>query len=319
MKLYLKWYYGYKNWGDELLVLWLIHWLWEEYTFEQLVIETKDPIFLSQRIDNCKKIVKWTHLDNIVCVGKKNPYQWNKEYLHVFWGGEVFSDARPFPYNGRNYFLWFLKTIMNKNFIVLWGIGTEKKRWTKFLYRYMLWYAQKVVVRDEWSYAIAKKYCNEKHLVLYHDFAYDVLDDTPSLQSRQIVKKLSNFPPLEKPYIVINVNVYLRNDEVIDKCRQIVKLYPQHHYYFFSAALGSDEMMMEKWEALFGSLSFYDWTQHSLEETLLFIKSADFVLAARLHVLLVAQYFNVPFEAIVYQEKIEKVDLRKNKEKRTKS
>jgi len=149
---------------------------------------------------------------------------------------------------------------------------------------------------------------------LYHDFAYDILENIPSLQgkqSRQIVKKLSNFLPIKKSYIVINVNVYLRNDEVIDKCRQIVKLYPQHHYYFFSAALGSDEMMVEKLEAIFGSLSFYDWTQYSLEETLAFIKSADFVLAARLHVLLVAQYFDVSFEAIVYQEKIEKVVLQK--------
>lgn len=325
MKLYLKWYYGYKNWGDELLLLWLINWLRNKYHFNQIVIEAWNVQFLTQRIYDCKKTVKWTYLDKILCVEKKNSFQWNKEYLHVFWWWEVFSDARPFPYNWWNYLLWFWRTIWRKNFIVLGGIGTERKWETRILYKFLLWHAQKVVVRDAWSYTVAQKYCNKHQLVLYHDFAYDVLEKISPLlsSSRQVVKKLSNFKKSytdknkkDIPYILVNVNIYLWNQEVIDKCRQIVKDYPHHQYYFFSAALWSDEKMIQKLEPIFWTLHFYDWTQYNLQETLLFIQEADFVLAARLHVLLVAQYFHVSFEAIVYQEKIEKVVLNKNNELR---
>lgn len=298
MNLYLKWYYGYKNRGDELLLLWLINWLEKHYKVERLYIETKDVQWLSTWLEQCKKMVKLDG-EKIICITSSCLSKPSSIDLFVFGGGEVFTDARPFPHNGWNYLLGFLRTIIQKKFLVLGWLGTEKRFCTSWLYQQLIWRAQQVVMRDPWSYDVAKKYSS--HSVLYHDFAYDILDS---------VKCKANTPS-KKDYVIINVNTYLDKQVIVDTCRQLVKKQQNVVYYFFSAALWSDDKMFALVQKYVPWLQRYDRTQDSLAAILWFFQWASFVLAARLHVLLVAKYFKVPFQALVYQEKIEKVILRR--------
>jgi len=102
MNFYLKGYYGYKNLGDEFLLLGLLSRLAgissQEGNIEHIVIETKDKERLSKRLSENKKYFS-VPLELITTVGPRNPYKNNPDYIKLFGGGEVISDARPFPYN----------------------------------------------------------------------------------------------------------------------------------------------------------------------------------------------------------------------------
>ncbi len=318
MNIYLKWYYWYKNRWDELLLLWLIDWLWKNYKYNILYIESGNKEWLNKRLYNCKKSVKLTHVDKIICVERGENILWKKNMLYVFWWGEVFTDARPFPYNGWNYLLGFWKIIRKKNFIILGWLGTEKNIGTNFLYKQLIGRAKKVRIRDKWSYAIAEKYISSNKIFLEKDFAYDVLDFLQKgkylfSKNKETIssKKQKKEETKKKNYIIININKYLRNKEVVDTCRQIVKSYPNAVYIYFPAAIGSDDLLFGDVKKIIPGLKFYNRTEKGLLENISFLKNAKFVLAARLHVLLVAQYFDVPFNAVIYQEKIKKIILDK--------
>ena len=75
----------------------------KEYSPTYIYIESQDPERLNARIHSCKKFVK-TEIDSIVCVSSSERKEHDYD-LVVFGGGEVVSDARPRPYNGRNYLL----------------------------------------------------------------------------------------------------------------------------------------------------------------------------------------------------------------------
>ena len=156
------------------------------------------------------------------------------------------------------------------------------------------------MVRDAWSYEVAKRFSTSSEL--YNDFCYDLLDGLWKIDSK------NKWP---EDYILLNVNKYLWNEEVIDKCRQFVKKNKTTKIYFLPAAWGSDDKLFSEIASLFPSAVLRDRRNYSVEEICSFISWAKAVLAARLHVLLVTQYYNVPFDALVYQEKIEKVILSK--------
>jgi polysaccharide pyruvyl transferase WcaK-like protein len=63
-------------------------------------------------------------------------------------------------------------------------------------------------------------------------------------------------------------------------------------------------------ETIVPEIRLLDRRDMSIEESVWWIAGAKHVCAARLHVLLVAQYFKVDFSPFVYQEKIEKCVLR---------
>ena len=57
MKIYLKGYYGYKNFGDELLLFGVIKEIFSRYPVEHLVIEVGNRLWMKKRIERNKKII----------------------------------------------------------------------------------------------------------------------------------------------------------------------------------------------------------------------------------------------------------------------
>ena len=57
MKIYLKGYYGYKNFGDELLLFGVIKEIFSRYTVEHLVIEVGNHLWIEKRIERNKKFI----------------------------------------------------------------------------------------------------------------------------------------------------------------------------------------------------------------------------------------------------------------------
>lgn len=293
----------------------------------------------------------------------KNPYKNDPTYIKLFGGGEVVSDARPIPYNGRNYLLLFYKTILKDRYRILGGIWTEKKWGSSLLYKQFLGRAERIVVREKASYEIAKKYT--KHVELYRDFCFDLLETafpqiqrkpnsrkqnfqvdqpTPTTDKRWLVEveiphksiwskapayveassnnsttnnlatdnsRSTNSATQNKPQppqkILININSYIRNETTKRKITGLKNQFPEAEFRFVPAEIGSDDSYILELQALIPSLHIYHRTNHTVQEIGEFIQSFDYWIAARLHILLLLQFFDIPFTALVYQEKIIKM------------
>ena len=57
MKIYLKGYYGYKNFGDELLLFGVIKEIFSRYAVEHLVIEVGNHLRIKKWIERNKKFI----------------------------------------------------------------------------------------------------------------------------------------------------------------------------------------------------------------------------------------------------------------------
>jgi hypothetical protein len=57
MKIYLKGYYGYKNFGDELLLFGVIKEIFSRYAVENLIIEVGNHLRIKKWIEKNKKFI----------------------------------------------------------------------------------------------------------------------------------------------------------------------------------------------------------------------------------------------------------------------
>ncbi len=297
-RCYLKGYYGYKNFGDELLLFGVISYL-STLWYTHVAIETPHIQWLR---DRCKQhqhlyTLPFSALSFVAANSRERRSFMDK----VFGWGEVVTDARPFPYNGRNYLLWFFKDILRWKYLLLWGIWTLSRLSTKILYRALLWKASLIVVREEDSYRVAEKY--SKHVVQYHDFAYDVLSGLDSCRTEKIWNDNKN------GYGIINLTPYLRNDDIKKRIQSLVNTYSWLQWYSFPWEIGVDDKRQHEISELVPWIQRFDRSKYSLEETISFLSGATCALASRLHVLVCLHRAGVPYEPVVYQEKIRKLGL----------
>jgi polysaccharide pyruvyl transferase WcaK-like protein len=238
----------------------------------------------------------WPVSSAIIVVSKYNLIQFAPRVLKVIWWGEVITDARKAPHNGWNYLGLYWLSLLCGNIIFLGGIGEPKSWMSKILWSTLLWGAKEVIVREQTSYERVLQYT--KQVTLHRDFAFDILD--------------SNQQPVtsnQKSYIIINCNSHYWNTEVQAKIQDFCNKYPDHRYIYMPAAMGDDSdvpyfaLLKEK----IPSLELYDWRLYTLSETLGFFAWATAGIATRLHILLPLQYYKVPLQAFVYQEKISKI------------
>lgn len=231
-----------------------------------------------------------THILNILGCGKY------KHSFKFFGGGEVLTDERPIPHDGRNLPLLFWSTIRTKNFILLGGIGTPCKRYTKILYSYLLPKAKRVVTRDHISYITAQKYTSKTEL--HHDFSENIIKKYP-----QITTEIS------KPYILINSNSKSCNPETIKITMEFCKQYPNHEQIFFPCDIQDDSICYQELKKKLPNLQYYDWTKENLEDSLKLFAQTTAGIWARLHFLLPLKLYKKPFHPLVYAEKIKKIIL----------
>lgn len=292
MIIYLKWYYGHKNFGDELLLFGVLDYLKNTFQAKTVYIESQNTAWLQQRFSqNTSLLPAWL----VVIPCKKRSNLFTKRDLTVFWWWEAVTDARGFPYNGWTYMFWFFWTIITWKYIVLWGVGTIRFVSTNWLYNLFLWNAQNIIVRDAWSYSIAKKF--NKNTTLYHDFAYDVLE------------KIASKKPKLNQTCIINCNPYIRSPETKSKIIDFAHKYSTYKKIYIPAEIWCDDVFYAQLAQDIPELSLYDRTDYWLQETILLIWSSRVGIAARLHVLLLLDYFWATYTPLIYQKKITKVLL----------
>lgn len=285
------------------------------YPLHTLYIEVWDKARMEKRIQrNNERILlpKWdikiveikqhkrkilTHILNFIGMGKY------RKMFKFFWGGEVLSDERPFPHDGRNIPLLFHYAVRTKKFALLWGIGTARKTMTHRLYSTIIPRAQHIILRDKSSYDTACTFTKNKEAIeLYQDFAQETILQV-SEKSDEVSEKS------EKKYILINMKNSEMKEKNIHKIQQFCKKYADYEKIFFPCDMQDDAKCFEHIQKIAPELQMFDRTQYSLSEILSLFYHSTWGIGCRLHFLLPLKLYTKDFEAIPYAEKISKLIL----------
>lgn len=294
MKGLLKGYYWYKNLGDEILLLGVINRIFENYKLDKLDISCGDHLRLRRRVDRNKDLI-WDNFDKLDYVAhKKFGYEFGYDIKFFGWW-EVLTEQRTFPHNGYNLLIGEAPTVLMGKYVILWWIWTPTKFKTKALYRSILPFADKIVVREKKSFEIAQKY--NKNTVLHNDFAYDIF------QKIKIDTKKE-----ESAKLFVNINQHIYNETATRKIMDVVyeNRDSKLEKYYVPCDMEDDAKIYHELKVKIDDLKYYNWTRYTVKEILEFFATADLGVGARLHFLLLLHWLGKKTEPLFYQEKINK-------------
>ncbi len=332
MKIYLKWYYWYKNFWDELLLLWVLNWIDENFNVDEILIESPDIIRLKHRLRINKIFIE--NVYNKIKYQKKTLWKkgqivsffkiiksffWKedfKKYLKIFWWWEVLNPERSFFHKWWIYFQ-YLNSIKQWNFILIWWIWKPKTILDKILYKILLPKAKNIILRDSWSFEIVKNFCKIKKLKckykLYEDFSKKILEywkeiflwNKKSKHREYSSKFLSN----KKKYILTNLNAHSYNSTNLSKITSFTEKYNWYEKIYFPADvwIQDDAKYYNNLKKNITDLKFYNRTKFSLLETLHLFYNSFWWIWARLHFLYPLKIYKKDIEAIVYKDKVRKI------------
>ena len=330
MQIYLKGYYGYQNFWDEMLLFGVIEKIFSDYQVEQLVIEVGDLEWIKQRKErnlnfiteyyrfrgvevNREKIqffqphqrsqtilpqrikallpAKW--LTYLALILGKSPY---RSFFKVFWGGEVIEETRPFPHNGRNIPFLYLRSVLQRRFELWGGFGPQTKWTTKLLSSFLFHYAKRILARDDHSYHLAKKANPNSHKRA--DFSKGILDYF--LEHAPAYPESAPAYPESAPYGLLNYSPL--TSTAPDRLKNQLASTLKRRYFASDAKF--DAPFFHSLSKMF-PLTAYDWTTKSLPEVLSFIKKSKVWIWSRLHFLYCFKVFELPFHTLHQSQKLQ--------------
>lgn len=320
MKIYLKGYYGYQNFWDELLLFGMIEEIFSRYQVEHLVIEVWNKERLSSRIEKNKDfILSYYESRNSIVdrekisffephtffktkkswfLSKRNQYfqiflgnHPYRRYFKIFWGGEVIDESRSFPHNGRNLLLLYFRTIWKNNFALFWGLGSQNFFWTRRLTKFFSQRANFLYMRDASSYQIALLYRhNESWIQLWDDFSKNILTyflnaHIPNNKEQKILLNLS--PSFENTFLTL-LQENIQDKEVV--------FFPCDMNY----DIASFYVILPE-----NTISIFDRRNYTISEILSLFHSASYALGSRLHFLYCCKVFGIPYIILSQSRKLE--------------
>lgn len=311
MNLLVKGYYGYKNFGDELILLALLWWIDENFGSYQIFISAGDEKWLEKRIVNHKRYYPAGMLEKITVLPKSDKIQLAKEALGmgedwdfvVLWGGQVVDEDRKFPHDGWNIPMLYRKYLNEWKVALIWGIGTENKDGTALLHKILLDRSKIILLRDKFSEGLAEKYLNEekkeKKLQTVGDLSLPILEN---FKNQMIV---SYEKSQRDPYVLINVSPEVDFDASVRKIKLFLSRFPQCQPVFFAAHAVDDMKYFSRLQELFPSLELFDWTQAGVEKTLNLFYFAEAGIWQRLHFLYILKFLGKEYEVLKMTHKIQ--------------
>lgn len=311
MDIYLKWFYWYKNFWDEVLLFWLLNYLQKEYNPNKIVIEVWDIEWIQNRFNKNKEYLQSGIIDKVDFVENKeiskrfrqilsffgiNKY---KKFFKVFGWWEVLDESRKFPHDGRNLVLIHNYSIRKWNFILVWWIGTNERFRTKNLFKYILHKAQKIICREKISYerAIDNWW---KNAISYEDFSKQIFQNSSSQNSSE----------WQKDVILINISPKYFNNKNIEKIKNFVwKHSSDCKKIFFPADINIDKELFTEIRKSIPDLEIYDRTKHSLKNSIELFSTCKWWIWSRLHFLYPLKIFGKEFESVSDSDKVMKIIL----------
>ncbi len=314
MKIYLKWFYGYKNFWDEVLLFWLLNYLQKEYNPDEIVVEVGNIERIQTWLNKNKEYLKSWIIDKLDFVENKeiskrfrqilsffgiNKY---KKYFKVFGGWEVLDESRKFPHDGWNLVLLHHYSIRKWKFILVWWIWTCERFRTKKLFKYILHRAQKIICREKTSYERAISHW-WKNAISYEDFSKEIFKDSSLLKPSTALRS-----EWQKKNILINISPKYFNQNNIEKIKNFVWKYSSDcKKIFFPADINIDKELFTAVRKSIPDLEIYDRTKHSLKDSIELFSTCISWIGSRLHFLYPLKIFGKDFESISDSDKVKKI------------
>ena len=310
-KWYLKWYYGYKNFWDELLALWVICYLFDHYPLEILYIEVEDASRFQERLDR-HSVIMWDLLSKVKLVEKWHKrdvikYSILSPGIHKFlWWWEVFAPARGWFHWWRNMLILYRLDFCTHNVTLLGWISKATNRWYQLLYSLTLPRCNTIILREKTSYEyVVNAFKLAKNTFLYHDFWYDIINSQKT--SQWVALTTSSISCLSCPYMVVNCNPYIDMSILTDIVVKLTDRQSISTLVYFPW----DKEDILFYDHLSLSLprytwTLFDWTKYDIWTAIALIRDASCAVWVRLHLLAMCQRIGIPYEYVIYQEKIEK-------------
>jgi hypothetical protein len=310
MKAYLKWAYWYKNFWDEVLLFGVINRICANYNIKELVVEVweierinkwirlnQNFDFIIKNLDKVKfisikqdKFRILTHLKNILWLWKY------KKYFKFFGWWQVLDDSRNFPHDWRNLILLYNHTIRKWNFALLGWIWSINKKRTKLLYNYICNRAKNIIVREPFSFNIAKSIV-QKHsekIKLYNDFSLDLIN------SFDIKVNQNN----KEKYILVNLSIHALSDKNHEKIKRYCDHHQDYKKIYFYCDYYDDKNYFNILKKGIQDLEYYDWRRYDIKKTLELFKNSNWWIWARLHFLYPLKLFGKKYISLTDSDKI---------------
>lgn len=306
MKFYIKWFYWYKNFGDEIIFFWLLNYLQQIYNPENFTIEVWDTIRIQQRINKNISFLdpgildKLDFVENAEISRRFKQFQSflgidkYKKYFKIFGWGEVLDESRKFPHDWRNLLLLHHYCIKKWNFILVGWIGTDNKKRTKILFHKILTSAKHILCREKESVQRVTKYWIKN------------AEQVPDFSQSIFLRKNEKINPGK--IILINISPKYFTQDNIEKIKNFIWKYDSNYKkIFFPAEIDMDKIYYSQLRKHIPDLEIYDWTKHNLPDTIDLFRSCSWGIWSRLHFLYPLQLFKKEFECLSDSDKIKKI------------
>ena len=303
---------SYKNLGDELILLWTVKLLVEEW--KKITIAAYDPEWLKKFFSQCVDINKITFVTEIpkgfrswmkyIRQGKlKERKIYRKVDAVIIGWGEIITEENK---NSYRYRLISLLPCLRKPRYLMGGIQVPKKLFNRFLFTHILKRTKHIFARD---------YETVDELKTYGYTNVEFFMDTSFFAYNRKSLKNSKATTYQQKYIIININK--NAEKFLHELIQDVKNYYNKWYeiFYVPVAKGNNvryddiqyahkikagaEIKDQQFSILDREDDFARFTKK--------VAQANIVISSRLHLFLIASFLEVPTKVYPYQKKIIKM------------
>lgn len=314
MHLLIKWYYGYKNLWDELIIFSLLNRADERFNPDKISIECWDEKWMENRILKHRDflipwiIKKLNFLPRPNWEEKMEICLWMKRNLYDFiilWWWEVVDESRSFLYRWWNLFLQYRRSIKNWLTAIVWWLGTNKKLWTTFLQKFLVKNSNIIILRDQNSFNLTKDiltqdWQNREDKAEYDwDLTLSLLEESKEIFTEEKIKSKRD------PYYLVNYSPLCDREKSFKSIRKFADSHKNMQPIYVACSKYEDEKFFKDIQEILPNCEIFDRTQANIAETLKLFYFAEGGIWARLHFLYILKFFEKEFVKLHDSHKIQ--------------
>ena len=314
MHLLIKWYYGYKNLWDELIIFSLLNRADERFSPDKISIECWDEKWLEDWILKHRDflipgIIKklnflpkpnWKEKIKICLWMRRNLY----DFIILGWW-EVVDESRSFLYRWWNLFFQYKRSIKKWIAAIVGGLGTSEKRWTSFLQKFLVTNANIIILRDQNSFDLTKKFLgqngqNREDKAEYDwDLTLSLLEETKTVFSEEKIKSERD------PYYLVNFSPLCDKEKSFKLIKKFADSHRNMQPIYIACNKSEDEKFFKDIQEILPNCEYFDRAQANIAETLKLFYCAEGGIGARLHFLYILKFFEKEFIKLHNSHKIQ--------------
>ena len=314
MHLLIKWYYGYKNLWDELIIFSLLNWADERFIPNKISIECWDEKRLEEWILKHRDfLIPWI-IKKLNFLPRRNWKEkiqiclWMKRNFYDFiilWWWEVVDESRSFLYRWWNLFFQYGRSIKQWLTAIVGGLWTNEKLWTLFLQNFLVKNSNIIILRDQSSFELAKKILEqdgqswEEKAEYDWDLTLSLLEEAKSIFTEEKIKSKRD------PYYLINFSPLCNKEKSFKLIRKFADSHKNMQPIYIACNKSEDEKFFEDIQEILPNCEYFDRTQANIAGILRLFYFAEWGIWARLHFLYILKFFEKEFVKLHNSHKIQ--------------